>query len=169
MSTILPKTQPARWALQQKGAIVYDGLTNVGECTGVNPDYTALWGEGEAAFLAATAGKAGDYKPLPTVGQQVDAGEIYSYAGSFVIARATCALKATPETTPELFVTANAPVILEWVDGEKVDAKWLRTYQKMTYACLKAHVTQKDLTPDVARDLWQPVDATKPDGKGEIA
>ena len=35
----------------------------------------------EPAFLAAVAGKAGSYNPLPDVGEWLEAGAIYGYAG----------------------------------------------------------------------------------------
>jgi len=164
MTTILPKSQPARWVVRLAGKIELDGITNVGELTGMNPAYETLYGEGEVAFLAAAKGAAGTYKPLPDVGQRVEAGEVYSYAGDMVIARQTHArTKDAPADAPELFATwkEDAPAVLEWIAGEKVDVKWQRVYEKVTYVCLKAHICEKDLTPDRARELWATAAAGK--------
>jgi len=62
-----------------------------------------------------------------------------------------------PEQTPALFsfYRDNAAAELVWMDGEKVEAGWKRTYEGKTYECLQAHQTQSDWTPDKVPALWK--------------
>ena len=118
MVTIRPAKQSVWWVIRQRAAVVgrkvdveADGITHPGELTGVSKPYEPLFGEGEAAFLAATRGQAGMYNPLPDVGQRVEAGQPYSYRNSFVIAKqAHVRTAADPTTDSRFYTTPEAKV-----------------------------------------------------------
>ena len=66
----------------------------------------------------------------------------------------------TPEETPALFSfwRDNASAELAWMDGEKVEKGWKRTFGGKTYECLQAHQTQADWTPTATLGvLWKEV------------
>lgn len=58
---------------------------------------------------------------------------------------------------------ANADTLLNWIQSEKVEIGWQRTYNGDTYVCLQSHVTQIDFTPDITPALWQLVVVPTPD------
>lgn len=162
---ILPQSQPALWAIRLAGVVVADGITHVGELTGVNPDYETITGEGEAAFLAAAVGKAGNYRPLPDVGQWCEGGVIYSYNGGFVICRQShVRTEHDPATVPTLFMVyrADAEATIEWVAGEPVSVGMRRTYGGKTWVCVQAHVTESTWTPPAVPALWREVVVVPP-------
>lgn len=99
------------------------------------------------------------FPPLPTSGT-LKAGEIYSYSGGAVMVRQTHERTIYhPEQTPALFSfwRDNASTELAWMDGEKVEKGWKRTFGGKTYECLQAHQTQADWTPDKVPALWKEV------------
>lgn len=163
MTTILPQSQPARWVVRLAGEVVTDGITQVGELTGVNPDYEAVYGEGEAAFLAAAKDKAGTYNPLPGYGQWCVADAAYSYNGSFVICRqGHNRTEHDPASVPALFMAYRPDATDEarWVAGEQVYYGTKRTYGGATWGCLQSHVTQSDWTPPATPALWREIVTT---------
>ena len=99
------------------------------------------------------------FPSLPSSGT-LKMGEIYSYGNGAVMVRQTHERTIyTPEQTPALFsfYRDNASAELAWMDGEKVEAGWKRTYGGKTYECLQAHQTQADWTPDKVPSLWKEV------------
>ena len=97
---------------------------------------------------------------LPSSGT-LKIGEIYSYGNGAVMVRQTHERTIyTPEQTPALFsfYRDNASAELAWMEGEKVEAGWKRTYGGKTYECLQAHQTQADWTPTATIGvLWKEV------------
>ena len=156
ITTILPKAQRAFWIASRAGAIEYNGVTHVGELTGVNADYQVVHAEGETEFVAALP--AADLPTLPDSGW-LEIGEVYQYKGTALMVRQSHnRTHYEPEDTPALFVVhrEDAADVLEWIAGEKVDIGTLRTYGGVTYRCIREHVTQSDWTPPKVPDLWQP-------------
>ena len=100
------------------------------------------------------------FPPLPTSGT-LKVGEIYSYGSGAVMVRQTHERTIyTPEQTPALFSfwRDNASAELVWIDGEKVEKGWKRTFSGKTYECLQAHQTQSDWTPTATLGvLWKEV------------
>ena len=97
------------------------------------------------------------FTALPSSGT-LKIGEIYSYNNGAVMVRQTHERTIyPPEQTPALFsfYRDNAAAELAWMDGEKVEVGWKRTYGGKTYECLQAHQTQADWTPDVTPTLWK--------------
>jgi len=97
------------------------------------------------------------FPSLPSSGT-LKMGEIYSYGNGAVMVRQTHERTIyTPEQTPALFsfYRDNASAELAWMEGEKVEAGWKRTYGGKTYECLQAHQTQADWTPDKVPALWK--------------
>ena len=114
MVTIRPAKQSVWWVIRKRAAVVgrkvdveADGITHPGELTGVSKPYEPLFGEGEAAFLAATRGQAGTYNPLPEAGQWVEEGRPYSYHGSFVIAKVSHVRSVKDPATDPRFYAAT--------------------------------------------------------------
>jgi len=99
------------------------------------------------------------FPTLPSSGT-LKIGEIYSYGNGAVMVRQTHERTIyTPEQTPALFsfYRDNASAELAWMDGEKVEVGWKRTYGGKTYECLQSHQTQADWTPDKVPALWKEV------------
>ena len=99
------------------------------------------------------------FPSLPSSGT-LKMGEIYSYGNGAVMVRQSHERTIyTPEETPALFsfYRDNASAELAWMDGEKVEVGWKRTYGGKTYECLQAHQTQADWTPDKVPALWKEV------------
>jgi len=99
------------------------------------------------------------FPSLPSSGT-LKMGEIYSYGNGAVMVRQTHERTIyTPEQTPALFsfYRDNASAELAWMEGEKVEAGWKRTYGGKTYECLQAHQTQADWTPPAVPALWREV------------
>ena len=96
------------------------------------------------------------FPSLPSSGT-LKIGEIYSYGNGAVMVRQTHERTIyPPEQTPSLFsfYRDNASAELAWMEGEKVEAGWKRTYGGKTYECLQAHQTQADWTPDKTPALF---------------
>jgi hypothetical protein len=116
----------------------------------------------ENAFLGAVAGSAGDYNPLPDVGEWVEAGAIYGYAGGLVIVRQShTRTEHAPEDVPALIAVyrADASEALEWVANEQVQIGTRRLYGGVLYECLQAHMTLSTWTPEVTPALWRVVES----------
>ena len=100
------------------------------------------------------------FPPLPSSGT-LKIGEIYSYNNGAVMVRQTHERTIyAPEETPALFSfwRDNASAELAWMDGEKVEKGWKRTFDGKTYECLQAHQTQADWTPTATLGvLWKEV------------
>jgi len=99
------------------------------------------------------------FPPLPASGKLI-IGSIYSYGNGAVMVRQTHERTIyTPEETPALFsfYRDNASAEMEWIDGEKIEVGWKRTYKGKTYECLQAHQTQSDWPPDKTPALWKEV------------
>jgi len=99
------------------------------------------------------------FPPLPSSGF-LEVGRIFSYNNGAVMVRQSHERTIyTPEETPALFsfYRDNASAELAWMDGEKVEVGWKRTYGGKTYECLQAHQTQADWTPDKVPALWKEV------------
>jgi len=86
MAYLQPTTEAGLWIIP---GIELSGVTQLGDATGISNDLTAIIGEGEAAFLAAAQDSPAvvGYHPLPAAGTELQAGEIYGYAGGLVIIR----------------------------------------------------------------------------------
>ena len=98
------------------------------------------------------------FPPLPSSGT-LKIGEIYSYGNGAVMVRQSHERTIyPPEQTPALFsfYRDNASAELAWMEGEKVEAGWKRTYGGKTYECLQSHQTQDDWTPTATLNvLWR--------------
>ena len=156
MTLILPVREATRWVVRDATDIVADGVTQLGNATGVNPALTALYGEGDAAFLAATVSEAGEYNPLPEQGGWCEGGQIYGYSGSFVICRQSHArTEHEPADIPALFsVHREDTADLEWIANEPVTVGTRRVYGGALYTCIQSHTTQTDWTPPETPALW---------------
>jgi hypothetical protein len=131
------------------------GITRVGETT--ISGYELVSSADELEFLALTVGRAGGYNPLPAMGEPVEAGVIYSYEGSLVIARQShTRTEHDPADVPALFIVwrEDADDVLQWIAGEQVHVGTRRIYQDVVYECIQAHVTQSDWTPPAVPALW---------------
>jgi len=120
---------------------------------------TAITGEGEAAFLEAAQGApvVAGYHPLPAAGTELQAGEIYGYAGGLVIVRQShTRTEHAPADVPALFSVYRAGGgVQAWIANEPVMIGTHRTYGGVEYVCLRAHTTQADWTPPATPALWQ--------------
>jgi len=99
------------------------------------------------------------FPPLPNSGW-LEQGVIYSYNNGAVMVRQPHERTIyPPEQTPALFSfwRDNASAELAWMDGEKVDKGWKRTFGGKTYESLQAHQTLSTWTPDVTPALWKEV------------
>jgi hypothetical protein len=157
MSTYITATdKPVYWATYSGGAVLWSGLAEAGGHVGtpLAVDYNA----DPNAFLLTTLGKgANGANPLPAVGAQVEAGQIYSYGADSVICRQThTRIGFAPLDTPALFIVyrANAAAVLDWIPLESVLVGMHRLYNTVEYVCLQAHVTQSDWTPPAVPALW---------------
>lgn len=152
MPLILPITQPAYYVIKPLGI---DGVTPIGQATGVNNALPLIYSEGEGAFLDA-AKAIGVYKPLPAAGTWLEAGQMYGYKGGLLIVRQThIRTEQKPEDAAEQFITyREGQSTLPWAAKEKVDVGTLRTYGGKTWRCLLGHITADDLTPDKTPKLW---------------
>ena len=160
MTLLQPVREPARWLVRAATVPIADGETRIGEATGGGSQIEFIGAEGDAAFLAATAGKGGDYNPLPAFGQWCEANMIYGYNDNLVICRQSHnRTEHDPADVPALFMVyrADAADVLEWIAGEQVQVRTQRTYGGVIYECLQAHVTQGDWTPPVTPALWKVV------------
>jgi hypothetical protein len=143
-----------------------EGITLVGELTGVNPDYTATYGEGDAAFVEAAQAVASLFPPLPNAGW-LEQGTVYQHGGQAVIVRqAHNRTEHNPADVPALFLVYRADAdVLAWIAGEQVYVGTQRTYGDVTYRCLQSHASQVDWTPTATLGvLWAVVAEEPPPG-----
>ena len=100
------------------------------------------------------------FPPLPNNGW-LEQGVIYSYNNGAVMVRQPHERTIYhPEQTPALFSfwRDNASAELAWMDCEKVEKGWKRTFGGKTYECLQPHQTQSDYTPTATIGvLWKEV------------
>ena len=100
------------------------------------------------------------FPPLPSTGW-LEQGVIYSYNNGAVMVRQPHERTIYhPEQTPALFsfYRDNASAELAWMDCEKVEKGWKRTFGGKTYECLQPHQTQSDYTPTATIGvLWKEV------------
>ncbi|OPZ41271.1 MAG: hypothetical protein BWY95_02684 [Bacteroidetes bacterium ADurb.BinA104] len=100
------------------------------------------------------------FPPLPSTGW-LEQGVIYSYNNGAVMVRQPHERTIYhPEQTPALFSfwRDNASAELAWMDCEKVEKGWKRTFGGKTYECLQPHQTQSDYTPTATLGvLWKEV------------
>lgn len=96
------------------------------------------------------------YEALPTKGE-VKEGKFYSYGGKVVYCIQSHERTIyAPEQTPALFSFFREETgTLEWIEGEKVEVGWKRTYGGKTFDCLQAHQTLKGWEPDKTPSLWK--------------
>lgn len=91
----------------------------------------------------------------------LEQGIIYSYNNGAVMVRQPHERTIyPPEQTPALFSfwRDNASAELAWMEGEKVEEGWKRTFGGKTYECLQPHQTQSDYTPTATIGvLWKEV------------
>lgn len=98
-----------------------------------------------------------EYPVLPSIGEPVKAGTIYTYNGDLVIARTDGTLATDlPTASPELFAiyAMGQDNIIEWSAGELVLIGMLREYNNTLFRCLIEHITQSDWTPPIVPNLW---------------
>jgi hypothetical protein len=151
MATIQPVAQPAYWRVT-RGDETQDGITHLGELTGVAPDATIVTAEGETAFVTALAPVVATLPALPGAGW-LEAGAVYQHGGAVVMVRqAHYRTEHDPATVPALFWTVNSSDA--WIAGEWVAVGVLRTYGGKTWRCVQAHTTQADWTPPEVPALW---------------
>lgn len=155
MPLIKPTTKPAYYVIP---SLSLDGVTSVGQATGVNNALSVTYAEGEAEFLDAAKNITG-YKPLPTAGAWLESGEIYGYGTGLVIIRQShTRTEHAPADIPALMSVYRAGGgIMAWVANEKVYKGLRRTYGGKTWNCLQDHVTQVDWEPDKTPTLWEVV------------
>ena len=96
------------------------------------------------------------FKPLPDKGV-IYKGEFYTYNGKVVYCIQSHERTIyAPEQTPALFSFFREETgTLEWIEGEKVEVGWKRTYGGKTFDCLQAHQTLKGWEPDKTPSLWK--------------
>lgn len=172
MTIITAIARPLYHAAVAGGKIHAAGVTQRGEATVSGMELRA--DADENAFLGKVAGAAGDYQPLPSAGEHLEAGAIYGYAGGLVIVRqAHVRTQHAPGDVPALFsvyrVGATEP--LAWVANEKVLVGTRRTYGGKLWEAQIAHTTQTDWQPNVTPALWKEVVEAPPtqDWKSGVA
>ena len=146
------------WAALRDGAIVVAGVTVPGDTTASAELVSA---ESEPALLGALVSSEVNALPLPDVGEWVEAGAIYGYAGGLVIVRQShTRTEHAPEDVPALFIVwrEDADEVLEWVAREQVHLGTRRVYDGVLYECLQPHVTESTWTPPATPNLWRVVE-----------
>jgi len=159
MPSITASDRALLWACQDGAAIIETGSTQPGETTITGEWRLLINAADEPAFLAAVAGKAGDYNPLPGVGERVEAG-IYGWQDGLVMVRQPhTRTEHAPEDVPALFIVwrEDAADVLEWVANERVEVGTRRTDGGKTWQAIQAHVTQEDWQPAATPALWAEV------------
>jgi len=148
MTTITPTTQPAYWLTSDN----LNGLTLLGETTGVSNALTVVHAEGEIEYLEALNGANVTPPPLPNSGQ-LEIGQVYAWNGQMVMVRQSHERTIyPPDQTPALFLFYGDGI--NWIVGEQVFVGTRRNYNDITYECLQAHVTQADWIPPNVPTLW---------------
>ena len=154
MTMILPIAQPAHWRVT-RGEEVLDGVTHLGELTGVAPDANAIHAEGETAYVVALSSVADALPALPDSGW-LEAGAVYQYNDSAVMVRQShYRTEHAPSAVPALFWTVNSST--DWIAGEWVTIGVVRTYGGKSWRCIQAHTTQADWLPPDVPALWAEV------------
>lgn len=169
MPIINATDRPLLWAVLQSNVVIESGVTVAGNTT--ISVLTFASNADENTFLGLVAGKAGTYKPLPSAGAWLTAGEIYGYGGGLVIVRQSHVRTAhAPADVPALFSVYRAGGgTLEWVANERVEIGTRRTYSGTLYEAMQAHTTQTDWTPVATLGtLWRAV-VTTPDWTTGVA
>ena len=160
MTTIRPVTEDAFWILDD-----INGLTTVGELTGVRIGLPVVWGEGAVEYGAAVADSSMEFPLLPEVGEWLAIGAIYTYGEKLLMVRQSHnRTHYAPEETPALFMVfrRNSAAALDWIAGEQVFVGTIRIYGGNEYECTQAHVTQADWTPPAVPALWKLIVVTPP-------
>ena len=159
MATIQPIAQPAFWRVT-RGDEKLDGITHLGELTGVAPDASEIHAEGETAFVTALAPAAATLPELPDSGW-LEAGAVYQHDGGVVMVRQShYRTEHDPASTIALFWTVNSTDA--WIAGEWVAVGVVRTYGGKRWRCVQAHTTQADWTPPLTPALWREYVETPP-------
>jgi hypothetical protein len=157
MTIITPAEQAAYWSIRNT---TYSGVTQVGETTGVSAALTAVWGEGEAAYLGEAA-QADDWPPLPDVGEWLEIGQVYQHGEDLLVVRQSHnRTHHDPVDVPALFTIwrpDDGETVPEWVAGEWVYVGTRRQFEGTVYEAIQPHVTQADWTPPAVPALWQVV------------
>lgn len=156
MPYLIATDKPLFIAASMGANIIHAFVTEAGGKTGIPAAFTVASDTDENAFLGAVANAAGSYKPLPTAGAWLEAGEIYGYGTGLVIIRQYhTRTEHAPADIPALMSVYRAGAgVLEWVANEKVYKGLQRTYGGKTYNCLQDHTTQVDWQPDKTPTLW---------------
>jgi hypothetical protein len=152
MTTIQPQQQPAFWQIDGG-----NGLTLVGELTGVQIGLPVAWGEGEADYLAALQSTQIALTPLPEPGEWLEQGAAYSWDSQVVVVRQShWRTHHSPPDVPALFMfwQPEGDGVPNWIVGEQVFVGTRRRYDDVVYEAIQAHVTQSDWTPPVVPALW---------------
>lgn len=140
--------RPLLWAVTQSNAILASGLTEVGGLTITGEDKALVSDADENAFLGAVAGSAGDYNPLPDVGEWVEAG-IYGWRDGLVIVRQSHTRLHDPDDAGvgALYGIYRPGVdVWEWVAGEVLQVGARRSYEGVVY----------ELYRDIGANNWSP-------------
>ena len=148
MPTIYAIDRPLLWAVTQSNAILASGLTEVGGLTITGEDKALVSDADENAFLGAVAGSAGDYNPLPDVGEWVEAG-IYGWQDGLVIVRQSHTRQHNPDDpgVGALYGIYRPGVdVWEWVAGEVLQVGARRSYEGVVY----------ELYRDIGANNWSP-------------
>jgi hypothetical protein len=140
--------RPLLWAVTQSNAVLASGLTEVGGLTITGEDKALVSDADENAFLGAVAGSAGDYNPLPDVGEFVEAG-IYGWQGGLVVVRQPHTRQHNPDDpgVGALYGIYRPGVdVWEWVAGEVLQVGARRSYEGVVY----------ELYRDIGANNWSP-------------
>lgn len=172
MPHIIATERPLYHAAVAANTVHAAGVTQIGELTVSGMELRA--DADENAFLGKVAGAAGDYKPLPNVGESLEAGAIYGYNGGLVIVRqAHTRTQHAPADVPALFSVyrPDATDPLAWIANEPVLVGTRRSYGGKLWEAQQAHTTQTDWTPPNVPALWKEVVETPPtpDWKAGVA
>lgn len=162
MAYLVATDKPLYIAASQGANIIHAFVTEARGKTGISSTFSVQSDVDENAFLGKVASTAGNYKPLPSAGTWLEAGEIYGYGTGLVIIRQShYRTEHAPADIPALMSVYRAGGgVLAWVANEKVYKGIQRTYNGKTYNCLQDHTTQVDWTPNVTPTLWALVPTT---------
>jgi len=170
MSTINATTQPILYAVTGTlGAesVHIEGVTPVGNLTGVNPALIAVSGESENDYLSALTAASVEFVALPDSGW-LEQNMVYDCDGVLVMVRQSHYRTIyAPSETPALFVVyrEDAADVLDWIVGESVAIGTQRIYDGVTYSCIMAHtIDDPGWTPTATLDvLWKVVVSENPE------